>query len=73
MPLLLDSYLHHPDIGDDRGMGIQCRKGCRYRIIAEPQETCHGKVADSNRTPLPDPVLGRCIPDNRTGQGTGLF
>ena len=73
MPFLLDTDLHHPDIGDDRGMCVQRCKGCRDRIVAEAEEICHREITDSNRTPLPYPVLDRGIPDNRAGKRAGFL
>jgi hypothetical protein len=73
MALFLDTGLYHPDIRDDRCTGIQRSEGSRNRIPAEPQKTSHREVADRNRTPLPDPVLDRCIADSRTGKAAGFL
>jgi hypothetical protein len=73
MPFFLDTGLNHPYIRDYRGMCIQRSKGCRDGIIIETQEVCHSEISDSNRTPLPDPVLDRIIADNRPGKGAGFL
>jgi hypothetical protein len=55
---LLDAGLHHPDVSDNRRTVSQCSESGGDRIMAEPHECSHREVADSNRAPLPDPVLG---------------
>ena len=41
--------------------------------LLEPEQVCHGKIADSNRAPLPYPVFNRCISHHLAGRASGIF
>jgi hypothetical protein len=68
---LLDPDLDHADIRDDRGTRRKGSQSSRNGIMAEAHEAGHGKIADSNRTPLADPILARRVPNNGPGKGPG--
>jgi len=61
MALLLDAYLDHPDIRDERGSSGEGSKACLHRIFGEPEEPCHGKIAHRDGAPLPHPVFVVCV------------
>jgi hypothetical protein len=63
MVFLLDTGLHHPDVGEDGSPCLQGFKAGPDRIMAEPHKVSHGKIPDRDRTPLTDPVFAGQISD----------